>query len=191
MVWNFVLPALITAAATVHNTEQQRSAFDKQMDENRIMREREDTAVQRRVSDQEAAGYSKYASMATGAQASPTRVGQSPQSDAVNAMSSMIPLLKQVSEMENIQAQTGLAKSQRGFNDAKTLTELTEGKIKGMDYKNYKKKLYAGLFKDVGIGFGGGGMAIKSIMQMLMPKMTTGINNQPFNNPSPIIRIPQ
>lgn len=112
----------------------QEEVFDYEKELQKEIFAREDSAVQRRAADLEAAGLSKTLAAGGGAQAGPVVGVQAPQKSNANMMQKAA-LMMQAVEAGKSFAQTKLLKAQADLTRQKTQTEVSNSAIKAVDAK--------------------------------------------------------
>lgn len=149
-----IISALIAAGTSIWST-------DRSMKENETIRNREDNAFQRKVSDLEAAGLNKFNLSSQGASATPVKTGSIP------GMEQIIPLAKLEQELKIMGSQNQLMKSQASYQDAMAFKALKDAKLTDKDLEWYDTKTKFGNYRDAGMGTGGFGVAGKAVFDMI------------------------
>lgn len=123
-----------------YQNQQEQQQYDRHMQE--LMMQREDTAVQRRAADLEAAGMSKTLAAGSSASAGPVVRSQAPQAElkemqTLQAQSQLLSMEKQKAETERIAVDTALQRQKLDYlqimNPLKITGEQILNEGKGLD----------------------------------------------------------
>lgn len=136
------IQGLANVGTDIYNLWQQNRAYNTNLKLQREAWAREDTAVQRRVKDLQAAGLSPVLAAGSSAQSSGPIQASGPQLDKSNALSN---ILQSVIASKNVQQMNA------GIAQTKEQTKLIEAQAKGQDIANQSARRELKLAQDAGV----------------------------------------